>query len=203
MLRVTAKGLNLRAGPGIEYSILGVLPQNRALLLLERGDAWSFVQTFEGVLGWVAHRYTVDDPAPWLTVARGELGVREVPGAGDNPRILEYHRTTLLAASEDAVPWCSSFCNWAFQQVGIPGTGSAAARSWLKWGRAKETPTQGDVVVFRRGAPPAGHVALFINRTSEHIRVLGGNQSNRVCEALYPASDVLGFRAPAWTEAPR
>ncbi|MGR2462212.1 hypothetical protein ACUX4R_25305, partial [Salmonella enterica] len=50
------------------------------------------------------------DPEKWMTVARGELGVKEYSGKfNNNPRILEYHKTTSLGASEDEVSWCASF----------------------------------------------------------------------------------------------
>lgn len=75
-------------------------------------------------------------PPTWMVIAERELasGVRERPGAEHNPRIVEYHSATLLRATTDEVPWCSSFANWCLLQVFETGTWSAAARSWLAWG---------------------------------------------------------------------
>jgi uncharacterized protein (TIGR02594 family) len=134
---------------------------------------------------------------PWLVVAKNELGTKEIPGDRDNPRILEYHRATSLAASDDETPWCAAFVNWVFKQVNIPGTNSAMARSFLQWGRAIMNPVPGCVVVFARGAYPSGHVAFFLSRSGGFVTVLGGNQSNQVKISEYPASDVLGYRMPA------
>ena len=73
--------------------------------------------------------------APWMMIAEAELGITEFPGAKHNNRILEYHATTGLSADDDETPWCSSFVNWNFQQLGMrapaarrrdPGSGGAA-----------------------------------------------------------------------------
>jgi peptidoglycan hydrolase-like protein with peptidoglycan-binding domain len=74
--------------------------------------------------------------APWMAVAMQEMGQREIRGAVHNPRIVEYHETTTLRAQTDETAWCASFVNWCLLQVGIDGTNSAAAASWLNWGQA-------------------------------------------------------------------
>ncbi len=197
MLRVAAPGLNLRAGPGTNFPTRGVLPRHTALLPLVATDGWAQVETFTGSAGWVAEAYTERDDAPWMRVARGELGVLEVPGARHAARILEYHATTTLRATTDETPWCSALCNWVFVQTGIPGTGSAAARSWLEWGCTIEHPRQGCVVILSRGLNPAsGHVGFYVGREGDRIRLLGGNQGNAVTVASFPASRVLGYRLP-------
>ena len=66
--------------------------------------------------------------APWMAIAIAELGVHvdSLPGQ-HNARILEYHQTTTLRATDDETPWCSSFVNWVLTQSGRRGTNSAAA----------------------------------------------------------------------------
>jgi uncharacterized protein (TIGR02594 family) len=198
MLRTRPKGLNLRAQPSATAAILRVLPEGTALRGHQLVGEWRGVRTLDGTPGWVAERFTEPHAAPWMVVAIGETGVAEIAGAEHNPRIVEYHATTTLRATTDEVPWCSSFANWCMAQVGVPGTRSAAARSWLAWGRRLEEPTPGCVAVFRRGPrPTSGHVAFFVRREGARILVLGGNQSNRVRESWYPAADLLDYRAPA------
>jgi uncharacterized protein (TIGR02594 family) len=137
-------------------------------------------------------------PTPaWLTVAQGELGVSEIPGSKDNARIVEYHQATSLNASDDETPWCSSFVNWCLSQSGYKGTDNAMARSFLNWGRVIALPQKGCVVVFKRGKPPQGHVAFFLEDAGMGIRVLGGNQGDKVSTTSYPKSDVIGYRWPA------
>lgn len=65
------------------------------------------------------------ESAPWLEIARGELGQREIKGDAHNPRILEYHQSVRGKITSDETPWCSSFVNWAMEKAGIRGTDSA------------------------------------------------------------------------------
>jgi uncharacterized protein (TIGR02594 family) len=94
--------------------------------------------------------------------------------------------------------------------VGLEGTHSAAARSWLKWGHRLSTPAFGCVVVLKRGGKnepgrdvikARGHVGFFIDQcTPGEITILGGNQSNKVCERNYPLDRVLDYRWPQGEE---
>lgn len=133
----------------------------------------------------------------WLRIARREIGTAEIAGARDNPRIVAYHQTTTLEATDDEVPWCASFAGWCLAQAGMPHTHSARARSYLEYGTHAGTPQPGDVVVFRRGSSPTqGHVAFYLGREGDRVRVLGGNQGNRVSIASFPASSVIDIRRP-------
>ena len=134
----------------------------------------------------------------WLQAAERELGTCEVPGEVDNPRIIQYHACTSLKATDDETAWCSAFVNWCMNQAGIKGTNSAAARSWLDWGAVLEEPVEGCVVIFKRGAPPSGHVSLYAGPDDDklYIRCIGGNQSDQVKCSKYPVADVLGYRWP-------
>jgi uncharacterized protein (TIGR02594 family) len=129
-----------------------------------------------------------------LEIATAEIGVKEIPGNEDNPRIVEYNQCTMLKATDDETPWCSAFCNWVLKQLGIEGTGSARARVWLYWGREVEIPVPGCIVVLRRGNPPAGHVGFFVRKAPGGlIKVLGGNQNDCVKVSSYKEADVLGY----------
>ena len=134
----------------------------------------------------------------WLEIARKEIGVKEVPGEGNNPRIIEYAATTTLAAKQDSVAWCSSFVNWCMKQAGIPGTGSASARSWLEWGEPIVIPKLGCVVVFKRGLPPSGHVAFCDHEDISNgiIRVVNGNMRDMVQISRLSVAGVIGYRWP-------
>ena len=67
----------------------------------------------------------------WIEIVKKELGQKEVRG-GENTRIIEYHKTTTLQATEDEVSWCSAFVNWVMMKAKCHRTHSAAARSWLQ-----------------------------------------------------------------------
>ena len=135
-----------------------------------------------------------------MRIAYKEMGVTEIPGVKDHPRIREYHAATRgIGRFGDQTAWCSSFANYCFQQSGIAGTRSKAARSWCKWGVPIADPVPGCVVVFWRVAKfsPFGHVAFYVSETDDgRVLALGGNQGNRVSIAAYPRKRVLGFRMP-------
>lgn len=138
----------------------------------------------------------------WYKIAKKELGIREVRG-GENPRIIEYHRTTTLKAREDEVPWCSSYVNWCMQQAGFIGTESAAAKSWLNWGASvwheDVDPPRGSIVVMTRSG--GGHVGFLVtvDWEREQVKVLGGNQGDEVNIKWFPMDMVLDFRMPRYT----
>lgn len=138
------------------------------------------------------------DPV-WMARARREIGVKERPGAEHHPRILEYQEATKLLEGADEVPWCSAFVCWVMEQTGIRSTRSAAARSWLKWGKPLDNPLPGCVVVLSRKSadnPKSGHVGLYVRTDGHDVIVLGGNQGNQVCVRPYAESRVLGYRWP-------
>lgn len=131
----------------------------------------------------------------WLTIAKGELGTKEVAGSGNNPRVVEYHSTTSLRAKHDAVPWCSSFVNWCMIQAGYKGTNSAAARSWLGYGSPVHgIPPVGSIAVFKRQG--GHHVAFVLEYTPLEVTVLGGNQSDAVNVRSFGTSQLLGIVLP-------
>jgi uncharacterized protein (TIGR02594 family) len=143
-------------------------------------------------------------PVNPIDFAIDELGVVEW-AHGSNPRILEYHSTTSLAAKDDAIPWCASFVSWCIDKAvrkgwkGPHSIGSASARSWLRWSvSSKKNPKFGDLCVFQRGkSKTSGHVAFFVEytRLRTHIRVIGGNQGDQVCYANYPVWRLLDIRS--------
>lgn len=138
------------------------------------------------------------DPFPWLTLARGEIGVKEMKGKKHNPQIIQYHLTTSYKATSDEVSWCSAFVNWCLLNSGFTGTNNAAARSWLKWGRELKKPQHGCITILWRRSPKSwqGHVGFFIDEDHENVFLLGGNQKDSVCIRAYPKNRVLGYRWP-------
>lgn len=141
----------------------------------------------------------VEKCAEFLRIASLELGVHEVPGAKDSPRIKEYHAATRGAAGNDDVAWCSSFANWVVKQAGVTGTGSKAARSWLKWGVKVDEPVPGCITVLWRDRVDSvkGHVAFYVSDNGDGtVSLMGGNQSNAVCVRSYDERRVLAYVVP-------
>tara|TARA_R110000868_G_scaffold75179_3_gene217154 strand:- start:181 stop:618 length:438 start_codon:yes stop_codon:yes gene_type:complete len=128
-------------------------------------------------------------------IAMGELGQQEIKGEVHNPRIIEYHKMTTLAAKNDETNWCSAFVCWCLEQAGIRSTRMANARSYLNWGNEVATPYEGCIVVLKRGKEPwQGHVGFFISIVDDEVLVLGGNQGDRVSVHSFHKSRILAFR---------
>jgi len=144
-------------------------------------------------------------------VAERFIFVRERPGTQDNPYIQAWLEDAGLSiGSHDEVPWCGAFAKFIVGRcLGLPTPPlPARARSWLLMGVPTSNPQYGDVVVFKRGTgdqpgpnvlDAPGHVAFFLgwDSLSDYVRVVGGNQGNRVSAMSFPARNVLGFRRMA------
>lgn len=207
--RVIASSLNVRESPGTDSAINAKLPRNTIVepIDLSPDEKWYQIDmTLNGerAEGWIFKDFLVPieaqpvGPAPrWLEIAENEMGTAEVQGSGDNPKILQYHQTTSLKATDDSVAWCSAFTNWCMKEVGLEGTKSAAARSWLNWGERLDEPRTGCVAVLKRGSNPAqGHVGFYVGDGNGRMRILGGNQANQVKVSLFPKAMLLSFRWP-------
>ena len=131
----------------------------------------------------------------WLRVARSQMGVSEVPGSGNSKQVLEYHATTTLKATQDSVPWCSSFVNWCMEQAGYRGTKSAAAASWLSYGsECGEFKPHGSIVILKRKG--GNHVGFLVGSDQFNVYLLGGNQADAVNIRPFAHSLVRGYVLP-------
>jgi uncharacterized protein (TIGR02594 family) len=139
------------------------------------------------------------DQPRWLDIAWTELGVAEVAGADDNPRIVQYYADAGFPdIAHDEVAWCAAFVGACLARSGYTHARSLRARSYLDWGTTLSEPRLGAIAVFPRGGDPAlGHVGFVIGVSSGAIALLSGNQSNAVRATLHPRADLLGLRWPA------
>lgn len=140
----------------------------------------------------------------WLELARAELCVTEVSGSGHNKRIVDYFADAgHPEVKNDETAWCAGFVGAMLKRAGMPNSGSLAARSYLKYGTPVDTPEPGDIVVFSRGNSTwEGHVGFYVGETDTAVKVLGGNQSNKVSIANYSKTRLLGYRRPIAPTAP-
>lgn len=95
-------------------------------------------------------------------------------------------------------PWCAAFINACERAAGNPGNGMLNARSFITYGHdTTGNPSQGDIAVLKRGNSPwQGHVAYFDSFVDKNtIKLLGGNQNDKVCFSNYPLSKVICFRS--------
>jgi uncharacterized protein YgiM (DUF1202 family) len=84
---VNNDSLNLRAGPGQDFAVLGVFTQGTALVVLgqDGGGDWLEVQVPDGRTGWMARAYlTVNVDLTTIGVITGPpTPIRANPAGGD------------------------------------------------------------------------------------------------------------------------
>ena len=148
-----------------------------------------------------------------LAIARGFIGVKEVPGAESNPRVVAWLyrfarnvKMAFIAKKGDEIAWCAVFVSMVLDKAGYRGTDHALASSYITWGK----PTRfkpGAVVVIKRkkkgrdkrtGSRAGYHVGFFEQITKNYVVLTGGNQRNQVRKSWYPRSayEVIAVRKP-------
>lgn len=133
----------------------------------------------------------------WMDAAWSHIGVKETAGSRATAEIVGmYAASGHPEVTSDEVPWCAAFVGKCLKDANLPNTGSLMARSYLEYGTKLDEPKVGAIAIFKRGAPPSGHVAFVTGWGAGNIRVLGGNQGDKVCEANYPADSLIGLRWP-------
>jgi len=131
----------------------------------------------------------------YVEIALHDLGLAEILGAEDNPRIVEMHSYTGYAAKDDETAWCASaICAW-LEKSGFPSTKSAAAASYLKYGVEVKDPFIGCILVTSRGGG-RHHVCLYLGEAGGQYWTIGGNQSNSVSIIKIDKSKLVSARIP-------
>lgn len=208
--KVLSDYLNFRESINVGKSILTLKKDD---VVFPTGKAWIEV-TKDNKLGWVSFEFVdyfdqeiqpvkipvvveVKDEPVWITWAKQQLGVKEVPGAGDNPIILAWYHLTTLPEDlwHDSTAWCAVFVNAAMFLNGIKGNRSARAVDWLNFGLKVDIPKIGDIVVFD-WQDGGHHVAFVLSVKDEIVKVIGGNQSNGVTITEYSEEYIMGYRRP-------
>jgi lysozyme len=131
---------------------------------------------------------SVGDP-PWMAVAREQLasGIKEDPGERNTPEIAAYFQAInahVGTIAGQTVPWCGAFVGYCLKTCGVPAAAAKVAPEavgvdyWLSWDPVPTTnpPPVGSIVVFR-----GEHVGFLAEGSTDTVlKILGGNQSNRV-----------------------
>lgn len=144
----------------------------------------------------VGSSYVPGQELPWLKIARGYIGTKEVSGAGNNPAIVEMMRQVSYGSTSDSTPWCAIFISYCLKKVGLKPAASVAYSldyanlNTNRHGIKLKGPAYGCVAVKTRGGKRnQGHVAFIVGRASNgKLLCLGGNQSNAVNIAQYSES---------------
>lgn len=129
-------------------------------------------------------------------IAEGYIGIKEIRGKNHNKVIQSFFERAVGVLYSDETAWCAAFVNSCLIEAGMKGTGKLNARSFLNWGVNSKNPQVGDIIVFWRGSKSSwkGHVGFYVGESGKYVKVLGGNQSDKVCIKNYPKKRILGYR---------
>jgi uncharacterized protein (TIGR02594 family) len=131
------------------------------------------------------------------------LGIREVPGKGSNPVIMNMAEGLGLKGiyTDDDMSWCAVFIGHLCKVAGKPLPDTKGdkynlmrAFSYTWWGSevTKKDAMLGDVIVKKRKG--GFHVCLYVGESTNTFHVIGGNQSNSVTFAEIKKSEVIAVR---------
>lgn len=83
----------------------------------------------------------------------------------------------------DETPWCGCFIQWCMTQAGHPRRpGLASARRWQPSATETSPPRYGAICVIEHG-DGGFHVGFFVQALTNGVKLLGGNQGNKVSVA--------------------
>jgi uncharacterized protein (TIGR02594 family) len=110
-----------------------------------------------------------------------------------------FNESTIPPIDPGKLPWCAAFANSILNKLGLEGTNSLMARSFLNYGAPTKNPQVGDIVVTKRGSGNvAGHVGFFegyeVVDGITYVKIFGGNTDKMVSTGWFPVTAVLGFR---------
>ena len=164
---------------------------------IEEIKKYGGVRIHGAIANEISNLSEVKDP-PWITIARKELGVKEIKGRKHNKRVIKYHSTTYGKYKNDEVPWCGSFVNWVMLESGITETVKfpERAKSWKNFGVIIDKPTHGCIAIKSRMG--GGHVCFVVGKSKKgkYLYCLGGNQGDAVTIRKYRADAFSDFRLP-------
>ena len=133
----------------------------------------------------------------WLAEARKHIGLKEIPGAKNNPVIQAWLKDLGAWWQDDATPWCGVFAAHCLKAGGrdLPKNWFRA-KEYENFGLSLKQPAYGCVVTFTRQG--GGHVGFVIGEDGKgNLLVLGGNQSDGVNIAAFPKSRATSYRWPS------
>lgn len=182
------------AGP---RTIAAVAAFQRAAGLVPDGIAGPLTQKALAVADVSEKRAEPDQPG-WLVLAAAELGVKEGPGAANNPRVVQLFADAGFAGiKQDSVAWCAAAVGAMLKRAGFKPSGSLAARSYEAWGVGLKDPVLGCIATKKRGNSTwQGHVGFVVGANRDQIFLLGGNQGDAWSVAAFKRSEFTSFRWP-------
>lgn len=147
-----------------------------------------------------------------LKIARGEIGVKEVPAGSNKVKYNTWYYGKEVSGS--AYPWCMAFVQWVFDQAGAPiGHKTASCTQLMNWARQRRRWVTsgykpGDVVIFDFGSDGSpDHVGILEAAQGGKLICIEGNTSvtsddngGAVMRRNRTAAQVLGAYRPEYKE---
>jgi len=135
---------------------------------------------------------------PWLSEAEKHIGLKEVPGAGNNPTIVKWLTELKAWWRDDLTAWCGTFVAHCLRvaNLSIPKHWYRAS-AYLDWGIKLDRPAYGCIVIFSRVG--GGHVDIVVGRDELGRLVgIGGNKSDKVGVTPFAKDRIpSGYRWPS------
>jgi len=135
------------------------------------------------------YKWIDQEGAPRILIEMRKLyGIKEVPGAGDNPVILNFAKEVGVQEDykHDETAWCGLTVAVAVHRSGYDIVQDPLwALNWAKFGTEVQVAMLGDLLIKKRfnaqGRLIGGHVTLYIGEDNAgYYHCLGGNQSDAV-----------------------
>ena len=125
------------------------------------------------------------DKPKFIQILEGEIGVEE-------PEAEKYFEATDYGEPDEDTPYCAACLCWCLEKSGLKSPHSAAAMSFMSWGKPVEEGTLYAIVVFR-WRNGGHHVSTW-----HGDGFLGGNQTgdHEVCIEDLPWSRAIAWRMP-------
>jgi uncharacterized protein (TIGR02594 family) len=133
----------------------------------------------------------------WLEIAKGYVGLKEIPGAKHNTVIQSWLARLGAWWRDDETPWCGVFVAHCLREAGLPLPQNwMRARAWADYGSNLRSThvAPGAILVFARQG--GGHVGFYAGEDSSYFYVLGGNQSNAVTISKIAKARCIAIRWP-------
>lgn len=142
-----------------------------------------------------------------MVIARGLMGLKEIPGGKSNPFILEWAKELKLDRiyKDDDTSWCALFAAICMHRAGR--TIDLKTKDLFDYLRAlkysdvfdavaNDDAAFGDILIFRR--PSGGHIGFYVAEDATTYHVLGGNQSNMVNVIRIEKKRCVAIRRPSY-----
>lgn len=152
----------------------------------------------------------------WIEEGTRVLGLAEYKGSANNPEIVRWLKDLHSTWLDDENAWCGTYLAHCLQASGFKRASSTSnggvgqypfhwyrALAYADGGGVKlSKPAYGCVAVKTRKG--GGHVCFVVGRDKKSGKLvcLGGNQSDKVCYALYNESDFTAFMWYGKTTSP-